>query len=199
MFNGIILKSMQIQTIFFEDNFCRFTIKKDSIFDDSKIGDSVAIDGACHTIESFDNNLVQFFSSAETISKTIIQNYELRSFVNIELPMLMSSKIDGHFVTGHIDCIGKIVSINFDKNGGKIKIEINEKFLELLIYKGSIAINGTSLTINNIDNNIIELYVIPVTLEKTNLNLLKVDSFVNIEFDMFGKYVINVIKKYGKN
>ncbi len=199
MFNGIILKSMQIQTIFSEDNFCRFTIKKDSIFDDSKIGDSVAIDGACHTIESFENNLVQFFSSEETLSKTIIKNYKLSSFVNIELPMLMSSKIDGHFVTGHIDCIGKIVIINFDKNGGKIKIEINEKFLELVIYKGSIAINGTSLTINNIDNNIIELYVIPVTLEKTNLNLLKVDSFVNLEFDMFGKYVINVIKKYGKN
>lgn len=176
-----------------------FSIKLFSEIEGVKIGDSVAIDGACHTVYKIQSDMIHFFSSKETISKTIISKYQIGTIINIELPMRMNDKIDGHMVTGHIDCIGSINNIKKDQNGCEIFIEMPKEFRSNVVYKGSIAVNGTSLTINNIDDNIVSIYLIPTTLEITNLKNLVSGSIVNLEFDMLGKYVINLIKNYESN
>jgi riboflavin synthase len=199
MFTGIILKSIAIEQIEKTEDSLIFSIKSFPEIKNVKIGDSIAIDGACHTVYKVENDLIYFFSSKETILKTIISEYKASTMINIELPMTINGRLDGHIVTGHIDATGILQSMKRDQNGCEVFIKIPDEFRNNIVYKGSIAINGTSLTINSVSNNIIGIYLIPITLEITNLKNLLIGSKVNLEFDMFGKYVVNLIKNYESN
>ncbi len=190
MFCGIISKVLSIKKVRNLDNGKRILLPNDAyLFENSKIGDSVALDGACHSIEEINGEYITFFSSQETLSKTIVGNYQENTPVNIELPMKLNDRIDGHIVSGHIDCIGKITNIVENGEVLLISVEFPAEFMELSIYKGSITINGISLTINSLHKNIVDLCIIPITIKKTNLNTLKVESLVNVEFDIVGKYI----------
>lgn len=199
MFTGIVLKSVPIKQLEKEKESAVFSLKLGHEIKNIKIGDSISVDGACHTVYKMENDLVYFFSSKETISKTIISEYKTDTCVNIELPMGFNGRLDGHLVTGHIDCVGRVEEAKKDQNGCEIFIKIPNEFLDNVIYKGSIAVNGVSLTINSINHEIIGIYLIPTTLEITNLSNLVAGSQVNLEFDMLGKYVINAMKNYEYN
>lgn len=152
------------------------------------IGDSVAVDGACLTVNSIAEDVLGFFASTETLSKTILGNYRQGSSVNLELPLMPNSFLGGHYVLGHVDCTGTVAKVDPSPTAWFIHINIPEEFNRYVVYKGSVAINGVSLTINEVSDTCIHLCVIPVTLEKTNLKELSAENKVNIEFDILAKY-----------
>ena len=194
MFTGIVAKTGIIINI----NNGVFRIKTNLILNELKIGDSISIDGACHSLVKLDNNEFEVFSSIETFSKTIVGLYKIDSLVNLELPLRASDFIGGHNVSGHVDCIAKINQIIKDDNGIFVQIKIPQEFIKYIISKGSIAINGISLTINKINEDIIDLYIIPITIEKTNIKFLKTSDMINIEVDGMAKYIESLIKNFQK-
>ena len=154
-----------------------------------QLGDSVAIDGACLTVFKIDGNHLSFFVSTESIDKTIIKNYKVGTKINMELPMQPSGYLGGHYVLGHVDTTAtcKIIA---EKNGSwEFTFEFDPSFASLIIEKGSIAINGISLTLFNVGNNTFNVAIIPYTYNHTNISKLIIEDKVNIEFDMIGKYV----------
>ncbi len=160
-----------------------------------KIGDSVAIDGACLSVIKIEGNHLSFYVSTESIDKTIIKNYLVGAKVNIELPMQPTGYLGGHYVLGHVDATAKVAKIISGEKAWFFTIAVPEQFVKYVVYKGSIAINGISLTINKVIENEIELCIIPVTISKTNLSLLRVGDSVNIEFDILAKYTEQLLNK----
>lgn len=148
-----------------------------------KKGDSVSVDGTCltavkHTKKSFTADIMP-----ETIKKTIISSYKKGTKVNLELPLRLSDKIDGHFVLGHVDGIGKVTG------DSDLKIAPPSSLLKFIAYKGSVSINGVSLTVSKKDKKSFQVSLIPMTLQKTNLGSLKKGNNVNIEVDMLCRYL----------
>lgn len=160
-----------------------------------QIGDSVAIDGACLTVTKVMGDLMHFFVSTESIAKTIIQGYKVNNMVNVELPMQPTGYLGGHYVLGHVDATAIVRQIDITSSAWFLKVEVPEQFSKYIVYKGSIAINGISLTINELHQNVIELCIIPTTLDKTNINQLIVGGLVNIEFDILAKYTEQLLLK----
>jgi riboflavin synthase len=160
-----------------------------------KIGDSVAIDGACLSVIKIDGNHLSFFVSSESIDKTIIRNYKVGAKINVELPMQPTGFLGGHYVLGHVDATAKVAKIVPGEKAWFFTISVPEQFVKYVVYKGSIAINGISLTINKVIGNEIELCIIPITISKTNMSLLKEGDIVNIEFDILAKYTEQLLNK----
>jgi len=162
-----------------------------------KKGDSVAIDGICLTVVEQQASQLVFYVSPETIQRTALLNYKTGKMVNIELPLRPTDRLGGHYVLGHVDCTGNVTSIQATATSWFFTIEIPEPFIKYVVYKGSIAVNGISLTVNKIQAGEIELCIIPVTLEKTNLSSLQIGDLVNIEVDILAKYTANLLPKHG--
>ena len=162
-----------------------------------KKGDSVAIDGICLTVVEQQASQLVFYVSPETIQRTALLNYKTGKTVNIELPLRPTDRLGGHYVLGHVDCTGNVTSIQATATSWFFTIEIPEPFIRYVVYKGSIAVNGISLTVNKIQAGEIELCIIPVTLEKTNLSSLQIGDLVNIEVDILAKYTDNLLPKHG--
>jgi riboflavin synthase len=160
-----------------------------------QLGDSVAIDGACLTVTKVEGDIMYFFVSTESIAKTIIHHYKIGDIVNTELPMQPNGYLGGHYVLGHVDATATVAKINITPTAWFLSIAVPEQFVKYIVYKGSIAINGVSLTINEVMNDQIELCIIPTTLEKTNINQFTVGQLVNIEFDILAKYTEQLLLK----
>ena len=160
-----------------------------------QIGDSVAIDGACLSVIKIEGNYLSFFVSTESIDKTIIRHYKVGSKINIELPMQPTGYLGGHYVLGHVDATATVAKVVAGEKAWFFTITVPEQFVKYIVYKGSIAINGISLTINKVIENDIELCIIPVTISKTNMSLLKEGDSVNIEFDILAKYTEQLLNK----
>ena len=160
-----------------------------------KIGDSIAINGACLTVISLDNNTFSVELSPESQKTLAMQNYKNK--VHIEPAMMMGDRFEGHIVQGHIDCIGKIISIQPNGNSTDFFIQLPKKNFKFVIEKGSITIDGISLTINDVNNtkNIFRLTIIPHTIKNTLFLNYKVGSCINVETDMFSRYIFNMFKK----
>ena len=146
------------------------------------------------TITKIKKNLISFYLSKETLKKTNFKNIKQGNIINIEKSILHGTKISGHYVQGHVDTTGKIQRILIKDKTWIVKFMINKNLSKYIIEKGSIAINGVSLTISKIIKNKFEISIIPHTLKLTNLIKLKKNSIVNIEFDIFSKYLINLKK-----
>lgn len=163
-------------------------------FDDLKIGDSVAVNGVCLTIESFKNNDVTFFGAQNTFNITNLKYLKINDNVNVERALKLSSRLDGHILTGHVETTVKVLDIQKNMNTFIFKFEMPYSGLNKYICnKGSIGINGISLTVSNISNNDFETIIIRHTLDKTNLKYLEIGSYVNIETDILSKYVENML------
>lgn len=187
MFTGIVGSAI-IEQIIPNSSGWELKINARSIAAKVNLGDSVAIDGACLSVTDIEGDILSFFVSLESIDKTIIQHYQPKTKINIELPMQPNGYLGGHYVLGHVDATAVVKDIIEGEKAWFIHIEVPEQFVKYVVYKGSIAINGVSLTINQVRDNIIELCIIPVTLEKTNLATLQNEDKVNIEFDILAKY-----------
>jgi riboflavin synthase len=155
----------------------------------TKIGDSIAVNGACLTVVGLDKNSFQVDMAPETVERTTFKLLKIGSMVNIERALKLSDRINGHLVSGHIDGTGTITSIEKKSNAVIIKIDIPSKLAADMIEKGSVAIEGISLTINSCSNRDFQVSVIPHTATITTIGLKKMGDKINIETDMIGKYV----------
>ena len=193
MFTGIVETVGEIKKIVRNDSFIKVSILPDLNFDDVKVGDSISVNGACLTVAELNGRILVFDIVRETLKITNLNTLEISKMVNLERAMLLSSRIDGHIVQGHIDGVGEIIDISTDKDYTEIFIRLEEKNSKNCIFKGSIAINGISLTIADIKKNIIKIAIIPHTLNNTTLTYVKIGDLVNIETDMLSKYVEKIM------
>ena len=194
MFTGIVQKG-KIHAIAPSEDGWELAINMANFAAIVQIGDSVAIDGACLTVTKVVDDKMYFFVSTESIAKTIIRNYKTGDTVNTELPMQPNGYLGGHYVLGHVDATAKVNEIKITPTAWFLTIQVPEQFVKYIVYKGSIAINGVSLTINEVRDQLIDLCIIPTTLDKTNINQLSVESIVNIEFDILAKYTEQLLLK----
>tara|TARA_A100001037_G_C15153341_1_gene641257 strand:+ start:4788 stop:5393 length:606 start_codon:yes stop_codon:yes gene_type:complete len=196
MFSGIIEKTGKISRIERNSDGARLVVSVDSFMDGVKLGDSIALNGTCITVVSFDSSSFESDLSNETLKKTTLANLEVGDDCNLEKAMLLNERIGGHLVSGHIDGLGKVESIEKDGESFWFKINADKQIMKYVVYKGSIAVDGISLTVAECDNSSFSVAIIPHTLECTTLNNKKVDSKVNLEVDMIGKYVEKLVSPY---
>ena len=209
MFTGIIKSLGQVLGDFhaLEGDLVNFEVEvKTDIWNKTSIGDSIAVNGVCLTVKSkkvppfAERSSFIFDVVDETLDKTNLGSIKLQEIVNIETPLKLSDGLDGHIVQGHIDTIGQIISNELIDDNWLLEIKIDKKWLKYCINKGSIAIDGISLTIAKINDNYndkcgsISISIIPHTLENTNLKFKTRNDTVNIETDFFGKYVEKFLK-----
>ncbi|KXK03691.1 MAG: riboflavin synthase [Ignavibacteriaceae bacterium] len=174
--------------------------QKHGFLHDVRTGDSISVNGACMTVEQNDADKFYFTAIHETLQKTNLGLLSTGNKVNLEKAMKPEKRIDGHFVQGHIDTTGEVMNINNLGGTWEFFISFKSSFSDNVIYVGSIAVNGISLTVadivdDNDEKTTIKIAVIPHTFENTNMKFLKPNSIVNIEFDMLGKYVKRIIQK----
>ena len=189
MFNGIIKNTGTITKVYKKGNNSVIEVSSKIKFNELDIGSSISCSGACLTIEKCDKNLVQFHVSKETLNKTVFKSVKKGNIINLEKPLKYGDRISGHFVQGHVDTTCVVNKIHLIGKSWLISFNFPQKYKKYLIQKGSISINGISLTIAKIYKNKFEISVIPQTLKLTNLIHLKVKDSVNVEFDVLGKYI----------
>lgn len=188
MFTGIIETIGIVEAISQSGSNYTYQIRS-AIGKELKVDQSVAHEGVCLTIEAIEENLHQVTAIAETISKTNLAQWKLGTKVNMERCMLMNGRLDGHIVQGHVDGTA-ICTHKIDKDGSwEFQFEFPKQFAVLVIEKGSISVNGTSLTCFGITQNSFRVAIIPYTYLHTSIQQVEVGSVVNIEFDLIGKYV----------
>ncbi len=159
-------------------------------------GDSVAVDGVCLTVEKADNGELLFFLSDETLNVTKFKNHlRVGQWVNLEHAMRPDSFMGGHIVQGHVDATGRITGIKKDRLSRTINIKFPPAYNKYIIVKGSIAVDGISLTVNSIHVSSFQVKVIPHTLSVTNLKRRKTGDIVNLEFDIIGKYIDRIMSQ----
>ncbi|HEY0298724.1 MAG TPA: riboflavin synthase, partial [Arachidicoccus sp.] len=154
-----------------------------------KIDQSVSHDGVCLTVEQINDNTYQVTAIEETLKKTNLDNWQIGDEVNIEQCMVMNGRLDGHIVQGHVDTTAKCVELKTLDGSREYTFEYPLHFAPLLIEKGSVAVNGTSLTCFNLEANKFTVAIIPYTYEHTSIKQVKTETIVNIEFDVIGKYI----------
>ena len=191
MFNGIIFNKGLISKILKRSKGINIFIKSDLKLSMKDIGVSVACDGVCLTLISIKNKTMEFYLSNETIKRSKFNHVKLKDKINLELPLKYGQKISGHICQGHVDTIGKILSIKKIDKSYLFNFEIDKKERKNIIEKASISINGISLTISKVTNKGFQIWIIPHTYKLTNLSSLKKGSLVNVEIDILSKYVRN--------
>ena len=194
MFTGIIESIGKVENIEKDGENYHFTFQSD-ISKNLKIDQSVAHNGVCLTVTSQNNIEHQVTAIYETIQKTNMSSLKIGSLVNLERCLKIGDRLDGHMVQGHVDDTVVCTKINEEDGSWRIGFEgenLNEK---LIVDKGSICINGISLTVAKINKNYVEVAIIPYTYENTNFKQLKINDMVNIEYDILGKYILKNITK----
>jgi len=190
MFNGIIFNTGKVKSIKRSANNALISIETGLKFTTKDLGSSVSCNGVCLTVTKIKNKIINFYISKETLKRSNFKFIKKNEIINLEKSLTFGQKISGHFSQGHVDTVAKIKKIIFVDKTWLIRLKINDKkFNKFLIDKGSISLNGVSLTISKVLNNIFEINVIPHTLKLTNLKNLKINDAVNVELDIFSKYI----------
>ena len=197
MFNGIIYNKGIIKSIRRNPKYVSgslvIEIASNIKFKKSDIGESVCCDGVCLTLIRIKQKSFLFYLSKETLKRSNFKYAKIGKHINIEKSLLNGQKISGHYVQGHVDSTAKIKNITIVDKTWIIKLELeNKKLNKYLIEKASISINGISLTISKVVKGFFEINVIPHTLKLTNLKNLKIKDIVNVELDIFGKYIMKL-------
>jgi riboflavin synthase len=214
MFTGIIqdlVKIVDVKKTNILSDICKTDISDENRVDTEitiklkkfkklKIGDSVAINGVCLTIAKLNKNLATFQLIDETIRKSCFSYIKKGDRVNMERSLKIGDRLEGHFILGHVDCIGKIEYIEKNDTGSNILIEITDKsILHLIAPKGSITIDGISLTIVKMMEHKVEIALIPHTLKNTTLGIKDIGDVVNVEVDILARYISNIYQNTGNN
>ncbi|MCF6180419.1 riboflavin synthase [Lutibacter sp.] len=194
MFTGIIEKLGEITAIEQENENFNFTIKSD-FTSELKIDQSIAHNGVCLTIVNINGDNYTVTAIKETLDKSNMRFLKVGDKINLERAMKLGERLDGHIVQGHVDQTAKCTSI-LDENGSWLfTFEYDKNAQNITIEKGSITINGVSLTVVNSKKNSFSVAIIPYTFEFTNFHTIKIGSVVNLEFDVIGKYVARLLEK----
>lgn len=191
MFTGIIEAIGVVKKIEPSGTNVHFWIES-PFFHELKIDQSVAHDGVCLTIDATEGDNYRVTAIKETLEKTNLNHWQINKKVNLERGMILGGRLDGHLVQGHVDCTGSCISVTEEGGSWLYTIEYPEKFKRLIIEKGSICMNGTSLTAFNITERTFSLAIIPYTYNFTNINDLSPNTVVNLEFDLVGKYIVKL-------
>lgn len=190
MFSGIVESVMPIVSSQELSSAYRIQIKKPIEFNDIKLGDSIACDGACLTVEAFDDAQITFALAAETI-KVLEWNPQswVGKVVNLERSLRFGDRIHGHLVTGHVDSLGEVVRADLEGESFFLDVQVKDTILPYVWKKGSVTLNGVSLTVNDLRENVVSVCLIPETLKRTNLGELKPGAKVNVEPDYMARAI----------
>tara|TARA_B110000438_G_scaffold301518_1_gene356617 strand:+ start:243 stop:899 length:657 start_codon:yes stop_codon:yes gene_type:complete len=189
MFTGIVEELGNISKIKKTDTGKKFTITAKSIMDDLKVGDSVSVNGVCLTVTTYDKSSFNLDLVKETLKKSNLGDLKKGNSVNLERAITLSTRLGGHILQGHVETVGVIMDKVPSGDGTTLSVGIDPGFMRYCISKGSIALDGVSLTIASMSENIIKIALIPHTLEMTTLGLKDVGDSLNIETDIIGKYI----------
>jgi riboflavin synthase len=192
MFTGIIETLGRIKTIKKEQDNIHISISSD-ITNELKIDQSVAHNGICLTVVAIENDSYTVTAIKETIEKTNLGHWNTNDFVNLERAMRLGDRLDGHIVQGHVDQIGKCIKVKNANGSWYYTFEYDSSLNNITIEKGSITVNGVSLTVVNSKRNEFSVAIIPYTYEHTNFHAIKEGSVINLEFDVIGKYVARML------
>lgn len=169
-----------------------------SFADTCHVDESIAVNGACHTVTAFDTNTFTVQSVEETLRKTSMGGLQRGTEVNLERSLTLQKGIEGHLVQGHVDITGTISSMEKEETGWLIGVEYPEEFSNMIVGRGSITMEGISLTIAREEGNEFIVAIIPYTWDHTNLHTKKIGDKVNLEFDVIGKYVVKYLANLDK-
>ena len=190
MFNGIIFNTGKVKYIKKNKDRILIGIESKLKFKVKDIGSSVSCNGVCLTLEKINKRLIFFYVSIETLKRSNFNKLRVGKIINLEKSLVYGQKISGHFTQGHVDTTAKVRKIFLIDKSWSLLLELqNKRLSKFLQEKASIAINGVSLTISKVSKSNFNLNVIPHTLKLTNLKDLKVNEIVNVELDIFGKYI----------
>ena len=190
MFNGIIYNIGKVSFLQKKDKSILLGIRSSLKFSKRDIGSSICCNGVCLTLSNFKKNTSFFYISKETMNRSNFKFIKLGQLINLEKSLVYGNKISGHFIQGHVDAIAEIKSITFIDKSWVVKLQLqNIRLSKFLVEKASISINGVSLTISKVKGKNFNLNIIPHSLKLTNLKNLKVKDLVNVELDIFAKYI----------
>lgn len=193
MFTGIIQQVGVIKEInHSQDNSMEIKIDCKGLNESSQLGESISIDGICLTVDQISKDSLTFVAISETVDKTKIRTKQVGSQVNVERAASMQDLVGGHPTTGHIDSTGTVIDKRLSDNWEVLRVEVPSTFSNLMVKKGSISIDGVSLTISDLSSGQetwFEVSLVPATLTHTTLKQLQVGDLVNVEFDQVGKYI----------
>lgn len=199
MFTGLVEDIGIIKAVQSDRDSMKITIQSAKITEDVKLGDSIAVNGVCLTVTHFTQQQFTMDVMPETVKATNLQQLAIGDSVNLERAMPANGRFGGHFVAGHVDGVGKILRKRSVANAVYIDIEMSEELTNFCIPKGSITIDGTSLTLFHVEANSVTISLIPHTYKETVLGMKRVGAIVNIETDLVGKYIIGQLKKRANN
>ena len=190
MFNGIIFNKGNVKLIKKKNKSITLVVKTNLSLNKKDLGSSICCNGVCLTLTKISGKLIYFYLSNETLKRSNFKNIKKDQLVNLEKSLIYGQKLSGHFIQGHVDTTAKVKKISIIDNSWVLKLELkNKKFMKYLEEKASISINGISLTISKVSDKYFQLNIIPHTLSLTNLRKLKLNDLVNVELDIFGKYI----------
>ena len=192
MFNGIIKNTGLITNIKKSKKSMILSIESSLKIKKNMIGSSISCDGVCLTLISKKNKILSFYLSYETIKRSNFSKVKVGKIINLEKSLKFGDEVSGHYTQGHVDTVGKIQKIKIIDNTWFLRINIPTKYYKFVVEKASIHINGVSLTVSKKTKKYFEISIIPHTLKLTNLGNLKERDLLNIEFDIFGKYLYEI-------
>lgn len=187
MFTGIIEELGEVKSISRRARITLLEVRADKVLEDTRIGDSISVNGVCLTVIKKDSGFLSFEVMPQTLSETNLRFLGIKDKVNLERALKLGERLSGHFVTGHIDCIGIIRVKNYSGDNLIFEIIVPDKFMRYILDKGSVAVDGISLTIAGRKSNTFSVYIIPHTLKNTTLGFKGPSDKVNIEFDILTK------------
>jgi riboflavin synthase len=194
MFTGLIETVGKISDLRTRGNYRVMKVSSGLPHDDVQIGESIACDGACLTVVSADDRSFVVEASQESIKRTVLSEYGIGRRINLERALQVGGRLGGHFVSGHIDTVGVVDYLKEVGESRELAIKHDSQFDRLVVRKGSIAVNGVSLTVNQCRTGWFAVNLIPLTIAETNLGKVKAGAKVNLEFDLLGKYILKMIE-----
>jgi riboflavin synthase len=197
MFTGIVEEVGEIVQMQDDGDFRTIVVSGRSVFGDLRTGSSIAVNGVCLTARSISNDTFSAEMSRETLDRTSLGDLRKGIIVNLERPMRADGRFGGHIVQGHVDGVGRIRRFDRQGDAWNLEVEYPESGSRYIVAKGSIAVDGISLTVATLlPSNAFSIAIIPHTLENTNLKAVQPGSAVNLEFDVVAKYIENLLKPY---
>lgn len=207
MFTGIVEEIGAVKGVSKSSSGAVLKIKAEKVHADAKLGDSIAVNGACLSVTAINMNVLSFDVVPETLKRTTLADLKANDPVNLERSAKLDARMGGHFITGHIDYKGKINDIIKDNASVGFNISLPKEFSKFVVEKGSVALDGISLTVAAVSKDYFTAYLIPHTLKNTTFGMKKKGGFVNVETDIIGKYVAkdkvkasdfkDILKEYG--
>jgi riboflavin synthase len=190
MFSGIVEEKATVKGVAKKANLFTMTIRAQKVIRGTKVGDSISVDGVCLTVTKKDDRCLTFDLMKETLDATTLKHAKPGTSINLERALKVSDRLGGHFVSGHVDGVGRLMKIVQIPNYVEWQIRIPKGLAKYLAPKGSVSIDGVSLTIGWVKTNLFSIYLIPHTLDVTTFGEKKEGSELNIETDLLAKYIL---------